>query len=497
STWSTPTARPTNETFPQGYPSNRDTMLLSILSASNLLITLLVTLRVDASTVVNGISYSVDRILTRDFTVIGGGATGTYAAIRLKDLGHTVLVIEGKDRLGGHTETYHDPKTGGTTDLGVLIWHNSTLVRAFFDRLNVSLITSSLGTLGSNGSTAYIDFQTGKPVPAYSPAVPIAALTKYAEVLAQYPYVASGFDLPYPVPDDLLMLFGDFVVEYGLQDLVGLLGSFTQGFGDILKMPTLYIFKYFGLDLISSLQTGFLTTALHDNSLLYENASADLGQDVVLSSTILAVDRSGNDGVKVIIKTPSGITFIKSRKLIFTIPPKVKNLQGWDLDCNETSLFGQFSNFGFYAGILRNSGIPDNLSITNVSPNTPYNLPPLPAIYTITPSGVAGLLSLTFGSVSDLADEEAKQQIISSVENLQVNRTGPNNPELAMYSSHTPYELTVPASAIAGGFYKSLYSLQGERHTWYTGAAFHIHDSSQLWQFTEALLHNITASLPA
>lgn len=156
---------------------------------------------------------------------------------------------------------------------------------------------------------------------------------------------------------------------------------------------------------------------------------------MVLNSTILAVDRSGSDGVKVVVKTPSGITLIKSRKLIFTIPPKVENLQGWDLDKNETSLFCQFSNSGYYTGIIQNSGIPDNLSIEDVSPNTLYNLAPLPAIYSLSPTGIPGLLSVKLGSVSDLTDEEAKQKIISSVENLQLNRTGPNNPEVSISQS--------------------------------------------------------------
>jgi len=209
-------------------------MLLTIFSASNLIITLLVTLRVNASIVVNGNSYSVDRILTRDFAIIGGGSTGTYSAIRLKDLGNTVVVIEGKDRLGGHTETYHDPKTGGNIDYGVEVFHDLDIVRTYFARLNVSLITSSFASTGSQ----YMDFQTGKLVPDYSPANPTAALGIYAEQLAKYPYVELGFDLPYPVPDDLLMLFGDFVLKYGLQDLVGFLGGFAQGLGDILKQPT-------------------------------------------------------------------------------------------------------------------------------------------------------------------------------------------------------------------------------------------------------------------
>jgi len=48
-------------------------------------------------------SVAADAIITRDVVVIGGGATGTYAAIRLRDLGKSVVVVETNDRLGGHT----------------------------------------------------------------------------------------------------------------------------------------------------------------------------------------------------------------------------------------------------------------------------------------------------------------------------------------------------------------------------------------------------------
>ena len=216
-------------------------MLSSIFSASSLIITLLVTLHADASIVVNGIPYSVNRILIRDFAIIGGGATGTYSAIRLKDLGKTVVVIEGQDRLGGHTQTYQDPKTGGTIDYGVVVWHNLDIVKNFFARLNVSLITE---TFAKTGTTQYMDFQTGKLVPDYNPTDPTAALGIYAEQLAKYPYVELGFDLPYPVPDDLLLPFGDFVRKYGLEDLMGLLFGFAQGLADILKQPTVREFLF-------------------------------------------------------------------------------------------------------------------------------------------------------------------------------------------------------------------------------------------------------------
>ena len=62
-------------------------------------------------------------MIRRDVCVIGGGSAGTYTAVRLGDLGRSVVVVEAKDRLGGHTETYHDPVTGGTVDIGVIVLH--------------------------------------------------------------------------------------------------------------------------------------------------------------------------------------------------------------------------------------------------------------------------------------------------------------------------------------------------------------------------------------
>jgi len=193
-------------------------------------------------------------------------------------------------------------------------------------------------TFVDTGTTQYTNFQTGKLVPDYTPTNSTAALGNYPEQLAKYPYVESGFDLQYPVPDDLLLPFRDFVPRYGLEDLLGLL---FDGLGDILKQliarkilvqPCFKIgiettnflsYIYSKTSVLVSLKIfrpGF--SAKHDNSLLYENASADLGQDVLLCSTILAVNRSGSDGENFIIKTPSSIILIKSHKLVSTIPPK-------------------------------------------------------------------------------------------------------------------------------------------------------------------------------
>ena len=84
-------------------------------------------------------SVAADAIITRDVAVIGGGATGTYAAIRLRDLGKSVVVVETNDRLGGHTHTYTDPGTGGKVDIGVIVWHDLPIVHQWFGRFGVPL----------------------------------------------------------------------------------------------------------------------------------------------------------------------------------------------------------------------------------------------------------------------------------------------------------------------------------------------------------------------
>jgi hypothetical protein len=232
------------------------------------------------------------------------------------------------------------------------------------------------------------------------------------------------------------------------------------------------VFKLFGSDVIRDLQIGFLTTARHDNSELYEKATAELGQDVLLKSYIVAMDRDAAGAyAKVVVKTPDGLKLIQARKIILTIPPKLHNLVGWDLSSNESSLFAQFRNGAYYTSLLRHTGIPDNITVVNVAADTPYNLPVLPGAYQISPTTVPGLYTVLFGSDHPLPDAQVQADIISTISRLG----------------------TAPATAIKKGFYKELYGLQGQRRTYYTGAAFHTHDSSLLWQFTETLLPLVVA----
>lgn len=210
-----------------------------------------------SNTIINQGDYSPADIITRDVLIIGGGSTGTYSAIKLRDLGKSVAVVEPKAVLGGHTETWTDPITKAKVDIGVIIFHDLDLVRKYFGRYQIPLTKANLGA----SLTKFYNSRTGKNVPGYVP--PDPNLTTYAALLAKFPYLEAGFDLPDPVPEDLLLSFGDFAKKYNLGGFVNFASIFSQGVGDILNLPTIYVLKGIGFSILQNLQTGFLTTARH------------------------------------------------------------------------------------------------------------------------------------------------------------------------------------------------------------------------------------------
>lgn len=443
------------------------------------------------STKIDPNDFHDDDIITRDVCIIGGGSSGTYSAIRLRELGKSVVVVEKQDRLGGHTQTFIDPTTGIPVDFGVVVFHDLPLVRDYFQHFNVPLVKADFSIPGV--TTQYVDFSTGKIVSTYSPADPTAAFGAYAAQLAKYPYLADGFFLPDPVPADLLLPFGDFVKKFSIDAAVQPIFTFSQGVGNLLAQPTLYVMMVISLDLLRNIETGFLTTAQHDNSALYDAARSELGQDALLSTHVEAMDRDSGPDSRILISTPSGRKLIRAKKVIIAIPPKLHNLRHFDLDDTERDLFGQFNNSGYYTSLLHHTAIPDDLQFTNIGADTPENLPHLPGIYCVLQTGVPGLVDVKYGSPTELSDEEVKENIIADILRLKNDNITTTAGEFATFSSHNPFELTVSTNAIAGGFYKELYALQGHRNTFYTGAAWIAHDSSLIWNFTEALLPMIIA----
>jgi hypothetical protein len=274
----------------------------------------------------------------------------------------------------------------------------------------------------------------------------------------------------------------------------------------IASQPTIYVFKNFGSEIILDLQLGFLTTG--DNSAIYRASAAELtaSSSLLLNSTITHLSRDKRDKsthpIRAIISTPTGLKLILAKQILISTPPKAELLGKWiDLSAHEYSLFSQFNNSAYYTGLIRNAGLPANLSLVNARPDTEYFLPELPGLYRLSQTIVPGLIDVKFGSPSTLSIDEVKSSVAASVSALAA--TGGAVPganadgtiEWAAFNPHVPFELTVSVEAIRNGFYRELYALQGLRDTWYTGASWHTHDSSMLWEFTEGIVGRMLAEL--
>ena len=197
--------------------------------------------------------------IVRDVCVIGGGSAGTYAAVQLKTFGKSVVVIEKQSRLGGHAQTID--VNGVPIDVGVqALDGDNPLVASYAAQLGIPLVPQ---IFGAGPPAANVDFRTGAAV-TLPPPNPVAfgtAFGTYLQILqTQFPYLDSGFNLPNPVPTDLVNSFGDFATKYGLDPIVSTAFAFGQGIGDILGDPALYALKLFSLTTAGALATNaFLT----------------------------------------------------------------------------------------------------------------------------------------------------------------------------------------------------------------------------------------------
>jgi hypothetical protein len=444
-------------------------------------------------------SFKPQDIITRDVAVIGGGSAGTYAAISLKDKGKSVIVIEKKGKLGGHFNTYIDPATGTPIDIGVMFFHNISIVRDYFRRFDVPLTN-----VPRFFQSLKYDFRTGKEVPlSFTPSEKeiSAAVVTYAEQLSKYPGLEDGVFLPDPVPEELYRPFGEFVLKYGIQAAVLTMCDYDPGVGDILANPTVEVFRKWTLDFVDSYFNGMLMTARRNASEIFTKAEAELSSSasLLLNSEVAHADR-GEDGagIRLVVRTPQGKKLICAKKLLIAIPPKLDFVAPFDLSDDEKTLFGKYIDVGYYIGIVRNTGFPDdNTLIANAAPDTEYNLPHLPRAYSFFPGELPGLQRITYATAQSrksfpMPEEEVKADILRSVKRLQEQNPGKfvsqGEPEWVDFQSDSPYYLQAPAEDIKNGFYQKLYALQGLRNTYWTGAAFIATDSSLIWKFTEEIV---------
>ncbi|KAK3326855.1 hypothetical protein B0H66DRAFT_513480 [Apodospora peruviana] len=444
----------------------------------------------------------------KDVAIIGGGASGAYAAVRLKeDFKKSVILIEKESRLGGHVSTYDDPVSGKSYDFGVQNWNDYGPAAAFFARMNVSVGAPARTPLVSN----YVDFTTGLAVNYSAPASAdrTAALAAFLAAILPYEDMLLpgywNFPRPDAIPADLLLPFGEFVAKYHLQAAVNQVFEVTgMGVGDMINTPALYVIQAFGGPMIRNFlgQAGALAPTSRRNIEIYEAVAKRLGGDVLYSSTVTQAVRT-SAGVTLLVKDAKGKTkLVVAKKLLIAIEPTAENMEPFELDKTEKEVFGKFKYSKVHAGVVSHPSLPVNVSLVNTPASaSPANYLELPKPNFIVRFDYLGSnLWRVLMVGDDKFDQAAAQQLVrDNFQDMVAAGTLPPSlnsdaVEIKAWANHGAMHMRVSVEELKAGFVQKQYALQGRRSTWFTGGAWSVQFQSVLWAFDDILLPKMLAT---
>jgi hypothetical protein len=446
---------------------------------------------------------SQEHVVEKDVAIVGGGAAGTYAAVRLsQELNASIVLIEQQSRLGGHVETYIVPETNTTLEYGVQSYVQYGPTVAFFQRFGVDITTFTSRRLTS----VNVDIETGKILSGYIPPTSNAtteAFRKWLEIVEKYDGLFEpgywDFPLPDAIPEDLLSPFGEFARRQGIVDAVPRIMAISNvGVGGLEETLTMYVIQSFAGSITKGVLNGTLFQPVGSNSLLYERVYELLKHNVLLESRVVEAQRS-DEGIELMVRTQDNEkTLVKAKKVLFTGAPGLANLQGFGLDEKEKDVLGKLQSTWSFAGVAKIPCIPENYSISYI-PSTviPSNhLAVRDYSYTLRfdstgPSGL-GLFRVLLASNYSLTHAGAKQLATENVQKLvstrSVNYTGDCVPEYKAFVDHNSVIWPSDAGDIEDGFVQNLYALQGHRSTWWVGEIWGAHYTSGVWAFVDTVL---------
>ncbi|KAF2275081.1 FAD/NAD(P)-binding domain-containing protein [Westerdykella ornata] len=456
---------------------------------------------------------TLSKALTRDVAIIGGGASGTYAAVRLsQDLNTSIVLIEAQDHLSGHVSTYIEPSTNTPIDYGVQSYINYGPAANFFARFGVETKPFAARRLTS----VPVDIETGARLTGYTPPslnATNAGFAAWLAFVARFETILDGpgyWDFPSPdrIPSDLLLPFGEFVARHpeiapSIPRIAAISGIGAGGFKQLL---TIDVVVAFGAPITRDVIAGGFIVPVVSNSLVYQRAYEVLKKDVLLRSRIKKAERR-DKGVRLVVATPEGDVLVKAKRVLWTPYPSLdRNLVPFDVNQKEKDVFESWIVSPSFVGVLKVPCIPENYSIDYIAPAA------VPADYLAVrdhrytlrldstgPKGL-GLFRALLSTNYSLTVEEAKQIIAGDIQKLVEQRTvewsGSCDVEFKAFADHTGVMWpTQDKEELEKGFVQRLYALQGYRSTWWTGRSFSAYYSSSVWAFTEGLLERLLKDL--
>ncbi|KAL6167952.1 hypothetical protein ACJQWK_05621 [Exserohilum turcicum] len=453
--------------------------------------------------------------IIRDVAIIGGGASGTYAAVRLReDLHKSIVIVETRPNLGGHTSTYRVPGTNASVDYGVQSYLPYGPATDFFARFGIATEPFA----GQRLTPINVDVKTGKLLAGYTAPSANAtngAFARWLTITQKYQqYLEPGYwDFPAPnaIPADFLMPFEEFAQKNNIEAAVPRIVTISGvGYGGVRELLTLTVFQAFGAALTKDLLSGTLFHPVPNNSLLYERALSLLSSDVLLSSTVTKTVRTPDHFILSVAQGGSGKKYtIKARRILFTAPPTPKNLAPFHPDAKEASAVAKWPQGAEFVGIIKAKCLPEKTSITHlpsaVVPSKQLKIKDWPYSLRLDSTGPAGesLFRVVFGANYTVSAEGLKELVRKSVgdvlrEGAVGNATADPahcDVDFKAVSDHTRPWWPQSAEELRKGFVQDLYSLQGYRNIWYTGYAWGAQYSSTVWAFTDTVLKRMLTDL--
>ncbi|KAF2100139.1 hypothetical protein NA57DRAFT_37580 [Rhizodiscina lignyota] len=464
---------------------------------------------------INEAEFAPEDIITKDVAIIGGGASGTYAAVRLReDLNTNIVVIEEKDRLGGHVNTYVDPISNISIDYGVEAYLRYGDTAAFFTRFHVPITPYTQ----SPQTSVYVSTTSGSNLTSYtapSLEAQIGAIATWLNLTEKYANITLpglwNFPAGSNIPSELLLPFGEFAQRHGIEAAAPIFTVVSNvGIGGIEKVLTLYVLFAFGIPVTQEfLNSSLFVPANLSNSVLYDRAYNLLRDDVILQSRVTIGERSAN-GVKLVIQSKNSTSkkLIKAKRMLFTPPPSVRNLEPFGLTGNETAALSTFTGTWSFAAVARIPAIPAGYSVYFYAPDATLDnylgIRDWPWTLSITTAPKIPpeehLFEILFAANYSLSHADAKRIITTAVQNLTISGTFASNStnatiDFVAFQDHNSILWRQPASELRAGIVQDVYALQGQHSTWYTGGLWSEDYTGNVWAFTDSVLPRLIASL--
>ncbi|KAF5649995.1 amine oxidase [Fusarium sp. NRRL 52700] len=428
-----------------------------------------------------------------DVAVVGGGGSGGYAAVQLREnYDKKIVVIEKQSQLGGHAQSWYDPVTGKAYNYGVDAFTNITVSIDFFRQLKVPI-----GPLQSvPAENLYVDFEDGKIVD-YTPPTAKAAddgMSNYSEQWLKYTDILLPTSEHFPrgdkVPSDLLLPWYDFARKYNAEAASP--SIWDNAVVDLNTALMIDVWKAWNPSV------GSFQPVSGDNTEIWQKAAKLLGKDVLYESEVVSAKRT-ESGVKLEVRDKDGhITKINAKRLLITIGPETINPKYFDLSSEELEVFHSAAGNRYFTGIVSHPSLPAD-EITNIVPAAinenylAYPTVPFQAYFNYKGNSSTGPIHRALAVVPrETLTEDAKDLIRKSLQNLIDAGTIPagNSKDLDFrtFSDHGLLYRRWSVDQLRGGIFARANALQGQRSTWYTGAFWMNNDCVMLWNTTNTIM---------